>query len=371
MRGNNILGILFSNVGDNLIKDLTEKRTFGSVPFGGRYRMIDFPLSNMVNSGINKVAVITNRNYQSLMNHLGSGKSWDLSRRRDGLFLFPPFGNSTGDFHNRVEMLYSISNFIKKSNEEYVLLSDCDVIFNINYEKVVNAHLKNNADITLISTRGVIPKNSSRTMVFSKEHDGRITEIRINPDIKTECCFGLNKTIMKKQLLLNLVHACMSSNNKNFDKDILQKNVSKYRVFSYEFNNFRRVISSVGSYFEANMALINEGVRRELFNSKAPIYTKIRDDMPTRYGASANVKNSLISDGCVIEGTIENSVISKGVKIGKGTKVINSVIMQDTVIKENCTLNYIITDKDVEIKKDRTLMGFRSYPVYISKASKI
>lgn len=371
MRGNNILGILFSNIGDNLIKDLTEKRTFGSVPFGGRYRMIDFPLSNMVNSGISKVAVITNRNYQSLMNHLGSGKSWDLSRRRNGLFLFPPFGNSRGDFHNRIEMIYSIANFIKKSKEEYVLLSDCDVIFNINYEKVINSHIEKEADITLLSTRGFLPKNTDRTMVFSQEYDGRITQIKINPNIKTECCFGLNKTIMKKQLLLDLIHASISNNKKNFDKDILQKNVSKYRIFSYEFNKFNRVITSVSSYFEANMQLINADVRRELFNSKSPIYTKIRDDMPTKYGIEANVRNSIVSDGCIIEGTVENSIISKGVKIGKGSKITNSVIMQDTKIGENCNLNYIIADKDVEIKNDRLLMGFRSYPVYISKASKV
>lgn len=371
MRGNNILGIIFSNIGDSRIKDLTEKRTFGSVPFGGRYRMIDFPLSNMVNSGINKVAVITNRNYHSLMNHLGSGKSWDLSRRRDGLFLFPPFGTETGDFHNRVEMLYSIANFIKRSKEEYVLLSDCDVISNINYQKVVDFHLENDADITLVSTRGLLPEKSTRTMVFSQEHDGRITEIRINPEITTECCFGLNKTVMKKQLLLDFVTECMSSNSKDFDKDILQKSVSKYRVFSYEFSNFRRVISSMLSYYEANMQLINTTVRNEIFNSQTPIYTKIRDDMPTKYGVSAEVKNSIISDGCVIDGIVENSVISKGVKIGRGSKISNCVIMQDSAIGENCSLSYIITDKDVEVQNCRTLMGFRSYPVYISKASKV
>lgn len=368
MRGNNILGILFSNIGDNLIKGLTEKRTFGSVPFGGRYRMIDFPLSNMVNSGINKVAVITNRNYQSLMNHLGSGKSWDLSRRRDGLFLFPPFRNNIGDFHNRIEMLYSIANFIKKSNEEYVLLSDCDTILNINYQEVFYSHLKNNADITLLSTHGYIPESSNRVMVFSQDYDGRITKIKINPDIKTECSYGLNKTIIKKQLLLDLVKASISSNNKDFDKDILQKNVSKYRIFSHEFNKFKRVISSVNSYFEANMQLINKTVRTELFNSKSPIYTKIRDDMPTRYGLSATVKNSLISDGCVIEGLVENCVLSKGVKIGKGSKITNCVIMQDCKIGENCNLNYIIADKNVEVKNNRMLMGAKSYPVYVSKA---
>lgn len=369
MRGNNILGILFSNVGDSSIKDLTEKRTFGSVPFGGRYRMIDFPLSNMVNSGINKIAVITNRNYQSLMNHLGSGKSWDLSRRHNGLFLFPPFGNNTGDFHNRVEMIYSISSFIKKSKEEYVLLSDCDVISNINYEKVMNTHEKNNADITLVCTRGHLPKNSNRTMVFSKEYDGRINEIRINPDIKDECCFGLNKTLIKKHLLLDLIHACISSNKKNFDKDVLQKNVLKYRIFSYEYSEFRKIISSVSSYFDANMNLIDSNARSKLFNSKAPIYTKIRDDMPTKYGKEAQVKNSIISDGCHIKGIVENSIISKGVKIGKGSKITNCVIMQDTEVGENCNLNYIITDKDVIIKNNRILMGFKSYPVYISKAS--
>lgn len=371
MRGNNVLGIIFSNVGDELIRELTDKRAFGSVPFGGRYRMIDFPLSNMVNSGITKVAVITRRNYGSLMDHLGSGKSWDLSRRRDGLFVFPPFGSSEGDFNNRMEMLYSIAGFIKDSNKKYVLLSDCDVVCNINYEDALNMHVQNNADITLICKRGFLPRKTTRTMVFSLEHDGRICHIRIDPKLKGECNFGLNMTIMKKDLLLDLVYSCMSHNKADFDKDILQKNVSKYRVYSYECTSFNRVITSVSSYFEANMKIIDKESRDELFNSKAPIYTKIRDDMPARYGLSANVKNSLLGNGCMIDGEVENSIIFKGVKIGRGSKVSNCVIMQDTIIGRDCNINYIITDKDVTVKDERVLMGFRSYPVYISKASMV
>ncbi|MDQ5983527.1 MAG: glucose-1-phosphate adenylyltransferase GlcD [Eubacteriales bacterium SKADARSKE-1] len=369
MRGNSVLGVIFSNVGDDLIREFTDKRAFGSVPFGGRYRMIDFPLSNMVNSGINKVAVITKRNYGSLMDHLGSGKSWDLSRRRDGLSVFPPFGSNKGDFNNRMEMIYSIAKFIKDSNKEYVLLSDCDVVCSINYADVLNTHIQNEADITLVYKRGVFPQKATRMMVFSLEHDGRIRQIRIDPKLKGECNFGINMTIIKKQLLLDLVYGCISNSKIDFDKDILQKNVTKCRVYSYECTGFNQVITSMDSYFEANMKIIDKESRNELFHSKAPIYTKIRDDMPAHYGLSANVKNSLVGNGCRIDGEVESSIIFKGVKIGRGSKVSNCVIMQDTIIGRNCNLNYIITDKDVTVKDERVLMGFRSYPVYIRKSS--
>lgn len=369
MRGNNVLGIIFSNAGEESIRELTEKRTFGSVPFGGRYRLIDFPLSNMVNSGINKVAVITKRNYQSLMNHLGSGKSWDLSRRRDGLFIFPPFGNGTEGFSNRIDMLSSISGFIKKSKEEYVILTDCNMVCNINYRKVINEHIKNDADITIMYKSENLLKKMSEVLVLTVNEDKRITQIRINPNVKDRCNLSMNMMVVKKNLLLELIYGCISSNKTDFNRDMLQRNVANYKMFGYEFTGFSRNINSMGAYFSASMTLMDQEVRNELFRSDVPIYTKVRDDMPAKYGLSSSVKNSIIGNGCVIDGIVENSIIFKGVKIGASSKVSNCVIMQDTVIGENCSLSYIITDKDVRITNGRTLMGFRSYPVYISKAS--
>lgn len=371
MRGNNVVGIVFSNINEELIRELTDKRTMGSVPFGARYRLIDFPLSNMVNSGINRIGVITKSNYQSLMDHLGSGKPWDLSRKRDGLFILPPFGNGNAEFNNRIETLNSISGFITNSNEEYVLLSDCDVVCNIDYHKVIQEHIKNDADITIIYKRGIIPKKMSEPLVLSLDIDSRVKDILINPKIDTECSYGLNMIFMKRDLLMRLVSECISKNNGNFKRDILQKNVKKYKLYGYNLKGFSRVITSMNSYFEANISMMENNVREELFRGNRPIYTKVRDDMPTRYGIHSRVRNSLIANGCIIDGEIENSVIFRGVRVGKGAKISNCVIMQDTTIEENCSLNYVISDKDVLIKEDRTLMGFMSYPIYISKASMV
>ena len=369
MRGNNVMGVIFSNLHEELIRELTDKRTMGSVPFGGRYRLIDFVLSNMVNSGINKVGVVTKRNYQSLMDHLGSGKAWDLSRRRDGLFILPPFGNSEGEFTNRLETLRAIRGFIENSKEEYILLSDCDVVCNIDYQEVVAYHIEKQADITVIYIQGAIPKKFHNPLVLNLEEDNRIKEMTINPQIENICNYSMNMFIMKRELLLQLLSECASHNLSNFKRDILQANTSTLRIYGYQFAGFTQIISSMNSYFEANMELMSPKARAELFNSSRPIYTKVRDDMPTKYGLGAIAKNSLIANGCVIEGEVENCILFRGVHIGKGAKVSNSIIMQDTIIGSNSNINYVIADKDIRIKDERTLMGFRSYPVYISKAS--
>lgn len=369
MRGNNVMGVIFSNLHEELIREITDKRTMGSVPFGGRYRLIDFVLSNMVNSGINKVGVVTKRNYQSLMDHLGSGKAWDLSRRRDGLFILPPFGNSEHEFTNRLETLRAIRGFLENSKEEYILLSDCDVVCNIDYQKAVDYHVQKQADVTIIYTQGAVPKKFHNPLVLNLDENNRVKELTVNPQVENICNYAMNMFILKRELLLQLLAECASHNLSNFKRDMLQANVLKLQMYGYRFSGFTQIISSMNSYFEANMELMSPKARAELFHPKRPIYTKVRDDMPAKYGLGASVKNSLIANGCVIEGEVENCILFRGVRIAKGAKVSNSIIMQDTSIGGNCNINYVIADKDILIKDERTLMGFRSYPVYISKAS--
>lgn len=371
MRGNNVVGIIFSNMHDELLKDLTDKRTMGSVPFGGRYRLIDFPLSNMVNSGINRVGVITKANYQSLMDHLGSGKPWDLSRKRDGLFILPPFGNDSCSINlsNRIEMISSISGFLRSSREEYVLLSDCDVVGNIDFNEVVYKHINRGADITLLYKHGELPKNTSDTILLSLDNDLRINDIRFSPKIEGGCDFSLNIILMKKDLLLNLIDKCIEKNKKDFSRDILQKSVKEYKMFGYEIKGFSSMINSTDSYFETNMKLMKAKIRDELFNYDKPIYTKTRDDMPCKYGIESSVKNSVVANGCIIEGQVENSILFRGVYVGKEAKISNCIIMQDTKIGKSAFLDHVICDKDVVIHDGVTLIGYHSYPVYISKAS--
>lgn len=369
MRGNNMLGLIFSNMHEEKLRELTENRTMGSVPFGGRYCLIDFPLSNMVNSGINKVGVLTKGHYQSLMDHLGSGKAWDLSRKREGLFLLPPFEAEAFNGNSRIESLSSAEAFLQNSKEEYVLMTDSDIVCNIDYSDVLTRHVENQADITIVCRRGVLPEKSTDAAVYLTGSDGRVSDMLINPRAEGECCYGMNMMLIRRELLMRLVADCVSRNRYDFERDLLQRNIASYRIFIYEFGGFARNIGSGASYFEANMALMEPTVRMQLFDPSRPIYTKVRDDMPARYGLGACVSNSLVADGCVIEGEVRNSVLFRGVHVGKNTVIENCVILQDSVIRSNSRLNYVIADKNVLIKEERSLLGFESYPVYIAKGS--
>ena len=369
MRGNNVLGIIFSNMHDESIREMTDSRTMGSVPFGGRYRLIDFPLSNMSNSGVTKVGVVTKSNYRSLMDHLGSGKSWDLSRKREGLILLPPYGSGNAIYENRLQALGGIRDFLASSHEEYVFLSDCDVICNLDVQDVVDYHIKNNADITVVYKRGMVDEKTLRSVVVGTDENGRITDMMVSPRINGECDYGLNMYVMRRDFLEWMVSEAITRNMKSFEKDILQASVSHYCVMGYECTGFTAVIGSMSEYFSANMQLLLPDVRENLFVKDRPIYTKVKDDMPARYGLGSEVKNSLVADGCVIEGAVENCILFRGVHIGKGAKVQNSIIMQASDVGAGANLSYVITDKNVIIKPDRTLMGFDSYPVFIRKGS--
>ena len=369
MRGKNIVGIVFSNMHDEMIRELTDTRTMGSVPFGARYRLIDFQLSNMVNSGITKVGVITKSNYQSLMDHLGSGKAWDLSRKREGLYILPPFGHGNAVYKSRVEALSGVSGFLKNCKEEYVLLTDCDVVANIDIQAWYKQHIESGADVSMAYKRGRIPEKMANSLVLNMDADHKIREILFNPILDDVCAYGLRMWMMKRELLMKLVSDAYSRNQLSFERDILQQNLQKYTMVGYEIENFSMLISCMNEYFSANMSLLDAKVRNDLFRDSKPIYTKVRDDMTARYGLGSNVKNSLIADGCVIEGEVENSILFRGVHVGKWAKVSNCILMQDSEVGDNAKLSYVVTDKNVMIKHDRSVSGYSSYPVFISKRS--
>lgn len=370
MAGRNMLGLLLTNFQDSYIPELTTLRTFSSIPFGAKYRLIDFSLSNMVNSGISKIGIVTKNNYLSLMDHIGSGKAWNLSRRRGGLTFLPPF-ESTGDKYNTfVTTIDAIRDFIEHSYEDYVLISSSMSVVNMDYQQMMNAHVKNNADITICFRNRQLSKNpSSEPIVFSRDASGRVTEVLINPRTVDSADCMINTCIVKKELLLDVVSDCVSRGKFDFERDVLQGVIKSYQVYGYEVKGYCAEIDTIQSYFKANMDLLDTGVREELFDMRNPIYTKVRDDMPTKYGLNSSVKNSLVSPGCVIEGEVENSIIFKGVQIARGAKISNCIIMQDCIIGEDTTLNYVVCDKDVVVSPNRMLCGIDSYPVCISKKS--
>lgn len=367
MRSNNVLGFIFAGTLDEKIPELAASRTTASIPIGGKYRLIDFVLSNMSNSGINNVGIVAKSNFQSLMDHVGSGSAYDLSKRRSNLTILPPYGGKT--FSNYVETIYNMHGYIEHCREEYVLISPGNIVTNIDYTDVFDFHSKNNADVTLIYKKGRVPAGYEQPITIDCDENGKVNQIFITPEFGDEEHNQVYGTILvKKSLLLEVIRKALSVNQLDI-KRILQDSVGEYSFYAYENKGYCAAISSTNEYFKFNMDLMKKEVRDELFNPKRPIYTKVRDDAPSRYGLTSSVKNSMIAQGCVIDGEVENCVISKGVYIGEGAKVKNCIIMQDTKIGCNTNLNYVIIDKDVTIKDERSLMGFDSYPIYIAKKS--
>lgn len=369
----NVLGLVFANMHDTTLGDMTKNRTMGSVMFGGRYRLIDFPLSNMVNSGISEVGVITKSNYQSLLDHLGSAREWDLARKKGGLYILPPFGNVESTlYRGRIEALYGAMSFIKHSRAKYVILSDCDVVTNIDYKPIVAAHIESGADITAVAHTGVYSSDDIKTStVFNVDADKNVTSVLINPDISGTCTTSLNVFVMSMDFLIETVNDAMARGNVSFERNILQEKCRELKIKIYEYDNYFSKLNSPESYFKSNMALLEPENARKLFVPKRSIYTKVSDNAPVKYDLDSKVSNSLIADGCIIEGEVENSVLFRGVKVGKGAEVKNCILMQGTVVGDNAELSYLITDKNVSICENHILTSSPQYPMYVGKGASV
>ena len=374
MNGKKVMGMIFANIHEGTLDSLTAMRTMGSVPFCSRYRMIDFPLSNMVESGVTKVGVITNANFQSLMDHVGTGKPWDLSRKNDGLFILPPFNvGSATMWGNRIDAIYGNMGFLEQSNQTYVVMCDCNNVLSLDYEALFDRHEESGADITVVGVKAPMPDKIGSILCFDKvEEDGRITEMSLDRHDEAEIFHSVNIVIMKKYLLESLITTAHSKNEISFQRNVLMANVKSLKIYAYDAtDSFVGTISSVQAYYDVSMKLLEKENRDKLFNADFPIYTKERDDMPALYGAESHLTNSLVADGCIIDGTVENSIIFKGAKIAKGAVVKNSILMQDTVVGENATLSYVIADKNVNIKNGVELSGAPTFPVTLSKGTRI
>ena len=370
-----VSGIIFSNLHDKNIPELTRQRTMASVPFACRYRLIDFALSNMVNSGITDVRVITHNNYRSLMDHLGSGKDWDLARRSGGLKILPPFVSSYSGgenlYRSRLEALFGVISSIQHIHSDYIVMSDCDSICNIDLKDMVNKHIESGATLTLgVKDTVFEDRHLKNVNVIYADKDGNVTDIERDPRHATGVkSLGLNVMVVNTNDLKSLLNDASAHGYSSFINDVVRRNVGKYVFKVYRYDGVFRNIYSMKEYYDCNMQLLrDERFRKELIgNPLRPILTKVHNSAPTKYSDGAVVKNSLIADGCIIKGTVENSIIFRGVKIGRGTVVKNSIIFQDTYTGENVFLNCVITDKDALIQDGRMLSGHETLPFYIEK----
>lgn len=371
-----VAGVIFSNIHDDNIPELTKMRTMASIPFGCRYRLIDFALSNMVNSEIYNIGVITHYNYQSLMDHIGTGKDWDLARRTGGIRILPPFISAyTGEqnlYVTRLEALKGIVNYLQYLKDDYIVLCDCDIICNIDLSKIIDHHIKTKSNLTIaVKQTYVVGDMAADTQIIESDDEGRITDILSTPLYENGYKdINMNVCVFTRTYLLKILSDAVVHNYSDLTFDILKKNIYKERYHIYRYEGYFTKISSILDYYDHSMDLLDFNIRNELFNVKnRPIYTKVRNSPPTRYVEGSSVKNSLIADGCIIEGTVENSILFRGVKVNKNAVIKNSILMQDTLCGDRVELNCVITDKNVVIRDGRVLSGHESLPFVIGKNS--
>ena len=375
-----VAGLIFSNIHNSSVPELTSVRTIASIPFGCRYRLIDFSLSAMVNSGITKVGVIAHNNYQSLMDHIGTGKDWDLARRSGGIRILPPYitaynsANGGKLYTTRLEALMGVTHFISKCTEDQIVLSDCDNVCTVDLKDVIRSHQKSGADMTILTRtvkKGDVLPSEDATVVECDGND-RILNLAGCPNKFDEIEVSTNIIVANRTFLLDIINEAAAHGYTRFYLEAVASRLEHARINAYHFDGVFLQIGSLVSYYQASMKLLGTDVRNELFNTpERMVYTKLRNSSPTVYQEGSIVKNSLVADGCCIEGTVENSIIFRGVHVSRGAVVKNSILLQDTYVGADTSLNCVITDKNVIIRDGRNLSGHESMPFFLSKGSMI
>ena len=374
---NDVMGVIYTSKDNLNLRELTTNRVVAALPVAGRYRIIDFVLSNLVNSGVRNVGVIAQKNYHSLMDHLGSGKQWDLHTRNNGLFILPPFltRENGGEYSGLVEALRANFDYLRRSTQPYVILSSSDYICNASFEDMVSQHLSSGADITMMyikvrSEHLEFSSSAANNHSYLKIGEGNLVEdIEVNPNAANYPNLSMNVFMIKRTLLIHLIDQASARGAKDLDSEVIRPyiNSGALKIMGYEFKGYYRRIETIKGFFKFNMDLLNYDVRRELFDTH-PVYTKTRDEASAIYRSSAEVKNSLVANGCVIEGSVENCVLFRGVHVGRGAHLKDCIIMQDCYIEEEVEMENVILDKVVTVRAHGRLIGQRQYPIVIGKS---
>ncbi|MBR0373181.1 MAG: glucose-1-phosphate adenylyltransferase subunit GlgD [Mogibacterium sp.] len=373
----NAFGLIFADSYDVALDKLTEHRTLAAVPFGGRYRVIDFTLSNLVNAGIRNIGIITTQKYDSLMNHVRAGAEWDLNRKSTGLTFLPPYSSEDirkSVYENRLEAMQSNMAYIRNMREEYVIMTSCNYIGNVDFDKMLEYHISTGADITGLYTKN--PHNKAGDIPsteFIVEKDQTVSDVRITSDPAEGACIAANAYILKRQDLLEVLEHTIRENKTSFRRHVLIEAIERgYKFMAYEAPETLLFLDTISSYMKSNFELLDRGMRDELFyNEYRPVITKVKDSAPTKYASEAKATNSIIADGAVIEGEVRNSIIFRGVRVKKGAVVENCVLMQDVLVGEAARLNYAVLDKNVTINDCRMLSGYITHPFYVGHGENI
>ena len=368
-----VMGIIFTN--DASLGDLTIKRTMASIPFGGRYRHVDFALSNLSSAGIRHVGIISRFNYQSLMNHVGDGEEWGMELGEGGLEFLTPFAMSTSHaYHGKLESLYNSMDFLEfGGNDEYVVLTDSAVLSNIDLKKVLAAHVKSGKDVTIVTKAGIANGEKVIDLALKLDAKGAVADMVVDYAADEDYVASMDIFVMKKAWLIKQVKEHIARNLFHLDRDLIlggwQK--GKVSVNVYPFEGVAMFNESIEEYFRNSMALTEKEVRADLFGANHPVYTKVRDRVPTYYGEACEIENCIVADGCMLEGEAEDSILFRQVTICPGAEVENCVIMNDTVVGQGSELEYVILDKDVTVRPGTKLKGTPKNPIIIKRGETV
>lgn len=365
-----VLGLINLHENEEFFKELTHHRSLAVVPFLGRYRLIDFILSNMVNSGIQNVGILVPNKYRSIMDHLRSGKEWDLARKRDGLFILPPAHAhfSMGIYKGDMEHFHNHLDYIKRSSQQYVLIAGSKMICNMNFKDAFQFHIDKGADITVLYKPAASCSADFPRPIAIRCRGDQVVDMEVNPGSAAPFeDISMEMYIMSKSRLISIVEGCISRGEFDFVKDGIIKNIGRLQICGYPHNEFVAKINSVQSYYRHSMSLLETETWRQLFHKDRPIYTKVKDEAPANYRASAEVSNSLVANGCIIEGRVENSILFRGVTVQKGAHIKDSIILQKCQIDAGATLENVICDKECHVTEGRNLKGEKNYLLVIEK----
>jgi len=362
----NYIGLLMLNEQEDNIKSITKTRPIAAIPIGGRYRVIDFVLSNMVNSGIHNIGVFTNAKSRSLVGHLGSGQSWDLDRKINGLFLF----NFTADRSQLrdIDVLNDNMEYIYRSKQDYVILSSSYMVCNMDYNEAAKYHEESGSDVTVIYKKTNNDHEhyvNCNTLYINGEN--KVLSVGKNIGAQEKQNISMEMFIMKKDTLTTILKECAQEDYHNSIKSAIYDRVTSLNVNAFEFKGYTKCINSLKNYYETSMDMLNTKVTKELFFSNGLIYTKNKDEAPTKYFNGSKVNNALISNGCILKGKIEGSIISRRVIIHEGVEIKNCIIFENCIIKKGCKLINVIIDKNTIIPENTILKGDAEFPVVIEK----
>ena len=364
-----VMGIIFA--GDANMGELSDKRTMGSIPFGGRYRQIDFHLSNMAAAGIRRIGIISRHNYQSLMNHIGSGEEWGLELEEGGLEFLTPYAMSTShSYRGKLENLYFAMSFLDYGPEdEYVIMADSAILCNIDLNNVLNSHIVSGKDITVVTKAGIADGKKQLDLAILQGKDGQICDMAVDYVAPEGYLASMDLFVLSKALLKKTVMECIARNRFHMDRDLVLDSWQKGKltVNVYDFPGLAMFNETAEEYFRNSLALLDRTTRHDLFYYNHPVYTKVRDRVPSYYNEQADIDNCIVADGCMLSGKVSGSVLFRQVTVKEGAKVENCLIMNDSVVGEDCELSYVILDKDVLIRPGTKLMGTTANPVIIKR----